>query len=79
MQFLSHMLDLNKKFGTRHILRGIDLDVYKGETLVILGGSGSGKTTLASLLPRFYDPTAGRVLLDGHDLRAFTKKSLQAW
>ena len=45
-QVLMRIRDLNKRFGPRHILRGIDLDVYKGETLVILGGSGSGKTTL---------------------------------
>ena len=43
---LMRIRDLNKRFGPRHILRGIDIDVYKGETLVILGGSGSGKTTV---------------------------------
>ena len=45
--------------------------------MAFVGGTGAGKSTLLSLVPRFYDPLAGRVLLDGHDLRAITKKSLR--
>ncbi len=52
------------------VLVDLDLDVEPGQTVAILGETGAGKTTLLSLVPRFYDPTAGRVLVDGVDLRA---------
>lgn len=51
------------------VLRGIDVRVNPGEVLALVGRTGAGKTTMASLLLRFYDPTRGAVLLDGHDLR----------
>ncbi|WP_217912797.1 ABC transporter ATP-binding protein [Miltoncostaea marina] len=51
------------------ILRGIDLVVPAGATVAVIGPTGSGKTTLTQLIPRFYDPTAGRVLIDGADVR----------
>ena len=60
-QAMMRIRDLNKRFGSRHILRGIDLDVYKGETLVILGGSGSGKTTLIRHIMGFLRSDAGGV------------------
>jgi len=60
------------------ILRGVSLEVKPGQTVALVGGTGAGKTTLLSLLPRFYDPAAGRVLIDGHDVREATKKSLRA-
>ncbi len=60
-----------------NVLTGIDLDVKKGEKVALVGPSGSGKTTLCSLIPRFYDVTAGRILLDGHDIRNVTLKSLR--
>lgn len=56
----------------------IDLVIQAGEMVAIVGSSGSGKTTLANLLPRFYDPTAGRVLIDGVDIQSFTLASLRA-
>ncbi len=62
----------------RLILSGINLDLQPGERVAFVGGTGAGKSTLLSLVPRFYDPTAGRVLLDGQDLRAVTKQSLRA-
>jgi len=61
----------------REILRGIDLDIAPGETVAFVGGTGAGKSTLLSLVPRFYDPTAGTVRVDGHDLRSLKKKSLR--
>jgi subfamily B ATP-binding cassette protein MsbA len=58
-------------------LAGIDLHIRPGETLALVGGSGGGKTTLVNLLPRFYAPSAGRILLDGHDIQALTLESLR--
>ncbi len=60
------------------VLKEINLEVKRGEVLAIVGSSGSGKSTLVNLLPRFYDPTSGRVLIDGYDLKDVTLKSLRA-
>ncbi|MEG4816989.1 ABC transporter ATP-binding protein [Microcoleus sp. K5-D4] len=59
------------------VLQGIDLFLPHGTTLALVGTSGSGKSTLADLLPRFYDPTEGHILIDGRDLREFELKSLR--
>ncbi|MDD5556606.1 MAG: ABC transporter ATP-binding protein [bacterium] len=59
------------------VLRGIDLEVRVGEIVAIVGPSGSGKTSLVNLIPRFYDPTEGRVRIDGVDLRDATIASLR--
>ena len=59
------------------VLRDIDLSIAPGETIALVGPSGAGKTTFANLVPRFYDPTAGRILLDGHDLRDLELASLR--
>ena len=64
--------------GARAALNDIDLVVAPGETLALVGSSGAGKSTLAALLPRFYDPTAGRVLFDGQDLRDLSLASLRS-
>ena len=64
--------------GAREILRDINLDVIPGEVLAIVGSSGSGKTTLVHLLPRFFDVTGGRLLIDGHDVRDLTVASLRS-
>jgi len=69
--------DANGK-GTRDILRGIDLDAKAGEVLAIVGSSGAGKSTLVHLIPRFFDVTAGRLLIDGHDVRDVTIASLRS-
>ena len=58
-------------------LDGIDLTVEGGRTTALVGRSGSGKSTLMSLIPRLYDPTSGRVLIDGADLREISIASLR--
>ncbi|HCW51786.1 MAG TPA: ABC transporter ATP-binding protein [Clostridiales bacterium] len=66
--------------GTRReapVVHDINLRVRPGETVALLGATGSGKSTLVSLIPRFYDPTAGRVLIDGTDVREVTLESLR--
>ena len=60
------------------VLDGIDLHVAAGSTVAFVGPSGAGKTTLCSLLPRFYDVQAGRITIDGMDIRAMTLASLRA-
>jgi len=62
--------DVRFAYGTEHeVLRGVDLAVEPGEIVAVCGSTGSGKTTLLNLLPRFYDPTGGRVLVGGVDTR----------
>jgi ATP-binding cassette subfamily B protein len=61
----------------RPVLDGVTLDVPAGRTIALIGQTGSGKTTLTSLVPRFYDATAGRVLVDGVDVRDVTLTSLR--
>lgn len=60
------------------VLAGVNLEIIPGETVAFVGGTGAGKSTLLSLVPRFYDPTAGVVRIDGHDLRTVTKSSLRS-
>ena len=59
-------------------LSDVDLVIQAGQMVAVVGSSGSGKTTLANLLPRFYTPTAGAVLIDGADIQSFTLGSLRA-
>jgi len=61
----------------REVLRGIDLEVKRGEVLAVVGSSGAGKTTLVHLIPRFFDVSGGRLLVDGHDVRDVTLASLR--
>ena len=61
----------------RQILRGIDLSVPAGRTLAVVGASGAGKSTLARLLFRFYEPTGGRITIDGQDIAAVSQASLR--
>ncbi|MDP8914227.1 MAG: ABC transporter ATP-binding protein/permease [Pseudomonadota bacterium] len=62
----------------RTILKGVDLEVKPGTTLAVVGPSGAGKSTLSRLLFRFYEPTEGRITIDGQDITAVTQQSLRA-
>jgi subfamily B ATP-binding cassette protein MsbA len=63
--------------GEHQILHNVDLEVKAGEVLAVVGPSGAGKSTLVNLIPRFFDVTSGRILIDGHDLRELTLPSLR--
>ena len=62
---------------TRAVLKNISFEALPGDTIAIIGPTGAGKTTLAGLIPRFFDPWEGRVMLDGHDLRDLQVKALR--
>jgi ABC-type multidrug transport system fused ATPase/permease subunit len=64
--------------GTLNALTDVDLVVPPGQTVALVGATGAGKSTFAKLVARFYDPTAGRVLVDGHDLRDIRASSLRS-
>jgi ATP-binding cassette subfamily B multidrug efflux pump len=64
--------------GKREVLTDLNIKASPGEVIALLGGPGSGKTSIINLLPRFYDPTKGRILVDGADIREYELKSLRA-
>ena len=63
--------------ASREVLHGVSFDVRKGETVALVGPSGGGKSTLSELIPRFYDPAEGEILIDGKPLKAYTQESLR--
>ena len=60
------------------VLKNMDFEALPGQTIALLGATGSGKTSIINLLPRFYDPTQGRILIDGYDIRDVTLDSLRS-
>ncbi len=64
--------------GRGPVLDRIDLEIEPGQTVALVGPSGGGKSTLVSMIPRFFDPAAGRILIDGQDLRSLTLSSVRA-
>ena len=74
--------DVSFRYGSgetaAYALRDIDLTIPPGQTVALVGETGAGKSTFAKLVARFYDPTSGRVLVDGHDLRAVAAHSLRS-
>jgi len=76
-----HVVVENVSFGydpDKLVLKGISLDVQPGQMIALVGPSGSGKSTLSNLIPRFYDPIEGRILIDGYDLKDVTLHSLRS-
>jgi len=70
--------DVRFSYGTGpEVLHGLELDVPPGTTVALVGHTGAGKSTIAKLLARFYDPTSGRITIDGYDLRDVTQSSLR--
>ena len=69
--------DLDLYYGDFKALKNINLDILSGEFVFITGASGAGKSTMANLIPRFYDPTDGAVLIDGQDARLYTEAALR--
>ncbi|MFI3289431.1 MAG: ABC transporter ATP-binding protein [Rikenellaceae bacterium] len=63
--------------GTREVLTNVNFTIEKGQTVALVGPSGGGKSTLSELIPRFYDPTKGEILIDGVSLRDFTQESIR--
>jgi phospholipid/cholesterol/gamma-HCH transport system ATP-binding protein len=70
------MQGVHKAFGSRHILRGLDLEAREGETVAILGGSGTGKSVTLKLIMRLLDPDEGKLELDGQDITDVTGDEL---
>ena len=66
------------RYEDRWILKGVNLSVARGEAVAIVATSGAGKTTLVNLIPRFYDPTQGRVMIDGVDVKEVSLSSLRS-
>jgi subfamily B ATP-binding cassette protein MsbA len=77
IQFQDVGFSYSTEEGEHQILHHVDLDVTAGEVLAIVGPSGAGKSTLVNLIPRFFDVTSGRILIDGHDIRDLTLASLR--
>ncbi|MDE6446126.1 MAG: ABC transporter ATP-binding protein/permease [Alistipes sp.] len=64
--------------GSREVIGGVSFEIRRGETVALVGPSGGGKSTLSELIPRFYDPSAGDILIDGVPLRDYRQESLRA-
>jgi ATP-binding cassette, subfamily B, bacterial MsbA len=78
IRFVAVDFGYNDEEGAQQVLRRINLEVKKGEVVAIVGPSGAGKSTLVRLLPRFFDVSGGEILIDGHDLRDVTVRSLRS-
>lgn len=77
IEFRNVSFDYVDQNGETRVLRDINLKVKRNQIIALVGSSGSGKTTLVGLIPRFYDPTSGSILIDGMDIREYTQSSLR--
>ena len=77
IQFENVGFSYSTEEGEHQILHHVDLDLRAGEVLALVGPSGAGKSTLVNLIPRFFDVTSGRILIDGRDIRELTLGSLR--
>lgn len=77
VEFRDVCFDYVDQSGKTQVLRDINLKVERNRVIALVGSSGAGKTTLAGLIPRFYDPTSGSVLIDGIDIREYSQSSLR--
>lgn len=68
--------DVHFAYEDKEVICGVSFKVKKGETVALVGPSGGGKSTLSDLIPRFYDVTGGEILIDGHNIKEYTKESL---
>ena len=72
-----HFSNVCFAYTEERVLKDVNLTIKRGQVVALVGPSGSGKTTLAEMLPRFYDPTAGQIILDNHDLRDYRIRDLR--
>ena len=70
------IMDVHKSFGPTEVLKGVSINVEKGDVITILGPSGSGKTTLCNLIARFWDVESGTVLVGGQNVKDYTLEGL---
>ena len=73
-----HFENVSFNYGKRSVLKDIHFEILPGQTVALLGSTGSGKSSIINLIPRFYDPSAGRILVDGVDIRHVTIHSLRS-
>ena len=78
IQFENVGFSYSTEEGEHQILHNVDLEAHAGEVVALVGPSGAGKSTLVNLIPRFFDVTSGRILIDGHDIRDLTLASLRS-
>jgi subfamily B ATP-binding cassette protein MsbA len=77
VRFENVSFDYGDNETSREVLKEVSLSATPGKVVALVGASGAGKTTLVNLIPRFYDPTAGRITVDGHDIRQVQMRSLR--
>ncbi|MDR0954797.1 MAG: ABC transporter ATP-binding protein/permease [Rikenellaceae bacterium] len=70
--------DVSFSYENREVLRRVSVEIRKGETVALVGPSGGGKSTISDLIPRFYDPQAGSILIDGVDIRQYSLESMRS-